>query len=140
MEYYFFAGVAGAAPVPNNLLQKPGPVKVINTVRTSSPLASSSIYEIEIEPFVLPTSSAQPFHSSTPYPAVRKSPKKQLRFPRNEGMRIDFVMGSPAFADAVVGAEIVREERRGDAPSDHVPVLVEIDADSPLDDDRPMIF
>ena len=82
VEYYFFAGVAGAAPVPNNLLQKPGPVKVFNTDRTSSPLASSSIYEIEIEPFVLPTSSAQPFHSSTPYPAARKSPKKQLRCPR----------------------------------------------------------
>ena len=52
VEYYFFAGVAGAALVPNNLLQKPGPVKVFNTDRTSSPLASSSIYEIEIEPFV----------------------------------------------------------------------------------------
>jgi exodeoxyribonuclease-3 len=65
---------------------------------------------------------------------------KQLRFPRNEGMRIDFVLGSPAFADAVTSASIERNERKGDAPSDHVPVLVELDADSPLDDDRPMIF
>ena len=65
---------------------------------------------------------------------------KQLRFPRNEGMRIDFVLGSRAFADAVTGAEIVRNERKGDAPSDHVPVLVELDAGSPLDDDRPMIY
>ena len=65
---------------------------------------------------------------------------KQLRFPRNEGMRIDFVMGSPAFQELVTGASIEREERKGDAPSDHVPVVVDIDADSPLDDDRPMIF
>lgn len=65
---------------------------------------------------------------------------KQLRFPRNEGMRIDFVLGSPAFADLVTAAEIVRAERKGEAPSDHVPVVVEIDTGSPLDDDRPMIF
>jgi exodeoxyribonuclease-3 len=65
---------------------------------------------------------------------------KQLRFPRNEGMRIDFVMGSPAFQELVTGAAIERNERKGDAPSDHVPVVVDLDADSPLDDDRPMIF
>jgi exodeoxyribonuclease-3 len=65
---------------------------------------------------------------------------KQLRFPRNEGMRIDFVLGSRAFADLVTGASIERNERKGDAPSDHVPVVVDLDADSPLDDDRPMIF
>ena len=65
---------------------------------------------------------------------------KQLRFPRNEGMRIDFVMGSPAFAELVSGAEMVRAERKGDAPSDHVPVVVDLETDSPLDDDRPMIF
>ena len=65
---------------------------------------------------------------------------KQLRFPRNEGMRIDFVMGSPAFAEVVTGASIERAERKGDAPSDHVPVVVDLDVDDPLDDDRPMIF
>lgn len=65
---------------------------------------------------------------------------KQLRFPRNEGMRIDFVLGSSGFQEMVTGASIERNERKGDAPSDHVPVVVEIDADSPLDDDRPMIF
>ena len=64
---------------------------------------------------------------------------QQLRFPRNEGMRIDFVLGSAAFADRVAGAEIHRDERKGDAPSDHVPVLVELTADGE-DDDRPMIF
>jgi exodeoxyribonuclease-3 len=65
---------------------------------------------------------------------------KQLRFPRNEGMRIDFVLASRAFADLVTGASIERNERKGDAPSDHVPVVVDLDAGSPLDDDRPMIF
>jgi exodeoxyribonuclease III len=65
---------------------------------------------------------------------------KQLRFPRNEGMRIDFVLGSRTFADQVTGVGIHRNERKGDAPSDHVPVVVDLEAESPLDDDRPMIF
>lgn len=70
---------------------------------------------------------------------------KQLRFPRNEGMRIDFILGSPALRDAVTGASIHRDERKGDAPSDHVPVVVEIDPDALAGvfadaDDRPMIF
>ncbi|WP_139415886.1 exodeoxyribonuclease III [Agromyces laixinhei] len=64
---------------------------------------------------------------------------KQLRFPRNEGMRIDFILGSAAFAEAVTDASIHRNERKGDAPSDHVPVLVEL-ALGEDDDDRPMIF
>ena len=65
---------------------------------------------------------------------------KQLRFPRNEGMRIDFILGSPAFADRVTGASIHRNERKGEAPSDHVPVLVDIADHEDDDDDRPMIF
>ena len=66
---------------------------------------------------------------------------KRLRFPRNEGMRIDFILGSHAFADAVTGAAIHRDERKGEAPSDHVPVVVDLDFEGPDDDDdRPMIF
>jgi exodeoxyribonuclease-3 len=65
---------------------------------------------------------------------------KQLRFPRNEGMRIDFVLGSHAFAERVVAAAIHRNERKGDGPSDHVPVVVDLELDRPDDDDRPMIF
>ena len=64
---------------------------------------------------------------------------KQLRFPRNEGLRIDFILGSPAFSDLVIDASIHRDERKGDAPSDHVPVVVELEVDGE-DDDRPMIF
>ncbi|MFF1632704.1 exodeoxyribonuclease III [Leifsonia sp. NPDC058248] len=67
---------------------------------------------------------------------------KQLRFPRNEGLRIDFILGSKSFADLVTGASIHRNERKGEAPSDHVPVLVDLDLapHDEDDDDRPMIF
>jgi exodeoxyribonuclease-3 len=50
----------------------------------------------------------------------------QLRFPKRQGMRIDFILASPALAERVTHAEIVREERKGKAPSDHAPVLVEV--------------
>lgn len=66
---------------------------------------------------------------------------QQLRFPRNEGMRIDFVLGSKPFDDLVTSARFDRNERKGTAPSDHVPVVVDLDLDvSGGDDDRPMIF
>ena len=51
---------------------------------------------------------------------------QQLRFPRNEGMRIDFILGSDSFAEKVTSAKIERDERKGEGPSDHVPVVVEI--------------
>jgi exodeoxyribonuclease III len=51
---------------------------------------------------------------------------KALKFPRNEGVRIDFILGNSDFADKVTGASIHREERKGDAPSDHVPVVVDL--------------
>ena len=49
---------------------------------------------------------------------------QQLRFPRNEGMRIDFILGSDAFSEKVSSASIERDERKGEGPSDHVPVVV----------------
>ena len=51
----------------------------------------------------------------------------QLRFPRREGMRIDFVLASPALARRVSGAAIDRQERKGKGASDHAPVIVELD-------------
>lgn len=51
----------------------------------------------------------------------------QLCFPKNRGMRIDFILGSPALAARVTHAEIVREERKGKAPSDHAPVMVQLE-------------
>lgn len=70
---------------------------------------------------------------------------KAGRFQKNEGMRIDFIMGSATFNDAVTGASIHRNERKGDGPSDHVPVVTDIDptqtGETFEDDvDRPMVF
>jgi exodeoxyribonuclease-3 len=65
---------------------------------------------------------------------------KQLRFPRNEGMRIDFILGSKSFDELITEASIHRNERKGTAPSDHVPVVVDLNVATSLDDDRPMIF
>ncbi len=51
----------------------------------------------------------------------------QLRFPKKEGMRIDFQLCSPALAARVQDAWIDREERKGKGASDHAPVVIEID-------------
>ena len=50
----------------------------------------------------------------------------RLRFPRREGMRIDFILGSPAFAARTTRALIDREERKGKGASDHAPVVVDL--------------
>lgn len=52
---------------------------------------------------------------------------QQLRFPKKEGMRIDFVLGSPALQSAVRGSFIDREERKGKGASDHAPVVVDLE-------------
>ena len=41
-------------------------------------------------------------------------------------MRIDFVLGSPAFETRVTGARIDRDERMGRGASDHAPVIVDL--------------
>ena len=51
----------------------------------------------------------------------------RLAFQKRRGMRIDFILGTPAFADRVVGAAIDREERKGKGASDHAPVVVQLD-------------
>ncbi|MDQ2849570.1 exodeoxyribonuclease III [Dermatophilaceae bacterium Sec6.4] len=50
----------------------------------------------------------------------------QLRFPKKQGMRIDFALCSPALAARVTGASIDREERKGKGASDHAPVIVDL--------------
>ena len=52
---------------------------------------------------------------------------QKLRFPKKEGMRIDFVLGSPAVQSAVTGSFIDREERKGKGASDHAPVVVDLE-------------
>lgn len=56
----------------------------------------------------------------------------QLRFPKKQGMRIDFALASPALAKRVTGAAIDREERKGKGASDHAPVLVDLAAEDDL--------
>ena len=51
----------------------------------------------------------------------------KLRFPRNEGVRIDFVLASDALRADVSGARIDRNERDRLGASDHAPVIVDID-------------
>ncbi len=51
---------------------------------------------------------------------------QQLRFPKNEGMRIDFAYTSPALTERVTEVTIDRNERKGKGASDHVPVILEI--------------
>ncbi|MFP5335572.1 MAG: exodeoxyribonuclease III [Actinomycetes bacterium] len=51
----------------------------------------------------------------------------QLRFPKRQGMRIDFLLGSPALQARVTGAHIDRQERKGKGASDHAPVTVALD-------------
>ena len=51
---------------------------------------------------------------------------KQLAFPRNKGLRIDFAWTSPALTARVSGVRIDREERKGTGASDHVPVVLEV--------------
>lgn len=54
---------------------------------------------------------------------------RELRFPKREGMRIDFILGSPAFKSLVTDAWIDREERKGKGASDHAPVVVDLAID-----------
>lgn len=51
----------------------------------------------------------------------------RLRFPKKQGMRIDFCLASPALAERVGDARIDREERKGKGASDHAPVIVDLD-------------
>jgi exodeoxyribonuclease-3 len=50
-------------------------------------------------------------------------------FYKNYGMRIDLALGTRAIADRVVWADIDRETRKGKpTPSDHAPVVIDLDA------------
>lgn len=44
-------------------------------------------------------------------------------FPRNQGCRIDFILGSPPIASRVEDAYVDRNERKGVQPSDHAPLI-----------------
>jgi exodeoxyribonuclease-3 len=48
---------------------------------------------------------------------------RMLAFPKNDGLRLDYVFASQALAQACVSASVDRDERKGDKPSDHAPVI-----------------
>jgi exodeoxyribonuclease-3 len=51
---------------------------------------------------------------------------RQLAFPKNNGLRIDHILLSPALASRCAASRIDRAARKGEKPSDHAPVLVEL--------------
>jgi exodeoxyribonuclease III len=50
---------------------------------------------------------------------------RMLGFPKNRGLRIDFVLASSQLAERCTAAAIDRDERKGKLPSDHAPVWAE---------------
>jgi len=52
---------------------------------------------------------------------------RQLSFPKGDGLRIDYVFANAALADKCRSSTIDRDERKGKQPSDHAPVVVEVE-------------
>ena len=52
---------------------------------------------------------------------------RMLAFPKGRGLRIDHVLLSEPLAAKCTSARIDRDERKGKQPSDHAPVVVELD-------------
>ena len=50
---------------------------------------------------------------------------RMLGFPKNKGLRIDLILATAKAAKACTAASIDRNERKGQLPSDHAPVLAE---------------
>jgi exodeoxyribonuclease-3 len=51
---------------------------------------------------------------------------RMLAFPKNHGLRIDHILLSPVLAKRCTASRIDRNMRKGEKPSDHAPVLVEL--------------
>ena len=51
---------------------------------------------------------------------------RMLSFPKNKGLRIDHVLLSPSLAKRCTSCTIDRAMRKGEKPSDHAPVIVEL--------------
>ncbi len=50
---------------------------------------------------------------------------RNLGFPRNDGLRIDYIFATQPLARRCSAAEIDRQQRKGAKPSDHAPVIAE---------------
>lgn len=51
---------------------------------------------------------------------------RQLAFPKNNGLRIDHILLSPALAASCTSCRVDRQARKGEKPSDHAPVIAEL--------------
>lgn len=52
---------------------------------------------------------------------------RMLAFPRNNGLRIDHMLATPPLAERCTSAFVDRDQRKGEKPSDHAPVLADFD-------------
>ena len=52
---------------------------------------------------------------------------RELSFPKNKGLRIDLIYSTPALASACRSVTVDRDERKGEKPSDHAPVIATFD-------------
>jgi exodeoxyribonuclease III len=50
---------------------------------------------------------------------------RQLAFPKNDGLRLDYILATKPLADRCTDSQIDRDERKGEKPSDHAPVITE---------------
>jgi exodeoxyribonuclease-3 len=53
---------------------------------------------------------------------------RQLAFPKNHGLRIDHILLTPELAAKCTACRVDRPMRKGEKPSDHAPVIVELSA------------
>ena len=57
----------------------------------------------------------------------RPTPHRMLAFPKNNGLRLDYIFATQPLACRCTSAEIDRQERKGEKPSDHAPVIADFD-------------
>ena len=57
---------------------------------------------------------------------------RMLAFPKNDGLRLDYILVTLPLAKRCTGAEIDRQERKGEKPSDHAPVWAVFQDQEPL--------
>ena len=50
---------------------------------------------------------------------------RMLAFPKNDGLRLDYIFATEPLAQRCTSAEVDREQRKGEKPSDHAPVVTE---------------
>jgi exodeoxyribonuclease-3 len=52
---------------------------------------------------------------------------RALSFPKNDGLRIDLILGTGAALARCTECRVFRDERKGEKPSDHVPVVATLE-------------